>query len=320
VAGRASCASSVDLKVVEFYVGALPHRDVLRHHGHMPELPEVAALAAGLTERMHGRVITAARLRSVGALKTYDPPLQALLGRSVEGWSRHGKFLDMAAGELHLVVHLARAGWIRWKDRLAEARVSLRGPLALQVELEGGAGIDITEQGTEKRLALYVVRNPLTDVPGIARLGVDVLDASLDTARLAELFQQRRGQLKTVLADQSVIAGVGNAYSDEVLHTARLSPFRQAAALSADELARLYEALHSVMAEAVERAAVVDIGELKPDKKQHLRVHGRAGQPCPTCADTIREVSLSTRSFQYCPTCQTDGRILADRRLSKLLR
>lgn len=292
----------------------------LRHHGGMPELPEVAALAVGLTQRMHGRSLTAARLRSVGALKTYDPPLQALVGATVDGWSRHGKFLDMGAGDLHLVVHLARAGWIRWRDRLAEARPSLRGPLALQLELEGGAGIDITEQGTEKRLSLYVVRDPAADVPGIARLGVDVLDAALDRTRLAELLGERRGQLKTVLADQSLIAGVGNAYSDEVLHAARLSPFRQAAALTADEVGRLHAALRSVMAGAVERAGAVDIGDLKPDKKQHLQVHGRTGQPCPTCGDTIREVSLSTRSFQYCPTCQTQGRILADRRLSRILR
>jgi formamidopyrimidine-DNA glycosylase len=286
----------------------------------MPELPEVSALAGGLTERMRGRAISAVRLRSIGALKTYDPPLQALVGATVDGWSRHGKFLDMAAGELHLVVHLARAGWIRWRDRITEARPGLRGPMALQLELEGGAGIDVTEQGTEKRLALYVVRDPATEVPGIARLGVDVLDPSLDSPRLAGLLRQRRGQLKTVLADQSLVAGVGNAYSDEVLHAARLSPFRQTAALTADEVGRLHVALSSVMAEAVERAATVDIGELKPDKKQHLRVHGRAGQPCPTCGDTIREVSLSTRSFQYCPTCQTAGRILADRRLSRLLR
>ncbi|HEX4755976.1 MAG TPA: DNA-formamidopyrimidine glycosylase family protein [Candidatus Dormibacteraeota bacterium] len=286
----------------------------------MPELPEVSALAAGLTGRMQGRAISAVRLRSIGALKTYDPPLAALAGATVGGWSRHGKFLDMAAGDLHLVVHLARAGWIRWREQVTEARPSLRGPMALQVELAGGGGIDITEQGTEKRLALYVVRNPTTDVPGIARLGVDVLDPSLDAGRLAELVAQRRGQLKTVLADQSLVAGVGNAYSDEVLHAAGLSPFRQAAALSADEVGRLSVALRSVMAEAVERAAGIDIGELKPDKKQHLRVHGRAGQPCPVCGDTIREVSLSTRSFQYCPGCQTEGRILADRRLSRLLK
>jgi formamidopyrimidine-DNA glycosylase len=286
----------------------------------MPELPEVSALAAGLTERMHGRVISAARLRSIGALKTYDPPLAALVGATVDGWSRHGKFLDMAAGDLHLVVHLARAGWIRWRDRVTEARPSLRGPMALQLELSGGGGIDVTEQGTEKRLALYVVRDPVADVPGIARLGKDVLDPSLDAGRLAELLAERRGQLKTVLADQSLVAGVGNAYSDEVLHAAGLSPFRQAAALSADEVGRLSVALRSVMADAVERAAGVDISELKPDKKQHLRVHGRAGQPCPTCGDTIREVSLTTRSFQYCPGCQTEGRILADRRLSRLLK
>lgn len=286
----------------------------------MPELPEVSALAAGLTERMQGRAISAVRLRSIGALKTYEPPLAALVGATVDGWSRHGKFLDMTAGDLHLVVHLARAGWIRWREQVTEARPSLRGPMALQVELAGGGGIDVTEQGTEKRLALYVVRNPTTDVPGIARLGVDVLDPSLDAERLAELLAQRRGQLKTVLADQSLVAGVGNAYSDEVLHAAGLSPFRQSGALSADEVGRLSAALRSVMADAVERAAGVDIGELKPDKKQHLRVHGRAGQPCPVCGDTIREVSLATRSFQYCPGCQTEGRILADRRLSRLLK
>lgn len=285
----------------------------------MPELPEVTALAAGLTERMHGRSIGAARLRSIGALKTYDPPLQALVGRSVEGWARHGKFLDMTAGDMHLVVHLARAGWIRWRDRLTEARSTLRGPLALQLELDGGSGIDITEQGTEHRLALYVVRDP-ADVPGIARLGVDVLDDSLDAARLRELLRQRRGQLKTVLADQSLVAGVGNAYSDEILHAARLSPFRQASTLTEVESARLHAALRAVMSEAVERSRGVDISELKPDKKQHLSVHGRTGESCPVCGDTIREVSLSTRSFQYCPTCQTGGRVLADRRLSRLLR
>ncbi|MBJ7595302.1 MAG: Fpg/Nei family DNA glycosylase [Candidatus Dormibacteraeota bacterium] len=285
----------------------------------MPELPEVTALSAGLTERMRGQTIIAVRLRSIGALKTYDPRLQALVGHTVDGWDRHGKFLDMTAGELHLVVHLARAGWIRWRDRLNEAKSTLRGPLALQLELAGGCGIDITEQGTEHRLAVYVVR-AAADVPGIARLGVDVLDDALSAARLGELLQQRRGQLKTVLADQSLIAGVGNAYSDEILHAARLSPFRQASALSEEETMRLHAALRSVMSGAVERARGVEIADLKPDKKQHLAVHGRTGDPCPVCGDTIREVSLSTRSFQYCPTCQTGGRVLADRRLSRLLR
>jgi formamidopyrimidine-DNA glycosylase len=295
-------------------------RDGLRQHEGMPELPEVSALAAGLTERMRGHSIAALRLRSVGALKTYDPPLQALVGVVVEGWGRHGKFLDMSAGDLHLVVHLARAGWIRWRDRLGEARATLRGPLALQLELEGGSGIDITEQGTEKRLAIYVVRDPVIDVPGIARLGVDVLDDALDGGRLQALLHTRRGQLKTVLADQTLIAGVGNAYSDEILHAARLSPFRQAAALSDEEADRLFGCLRTVMTDAVERTRGLDIGDLKPDKKDHLAVHGRTGQPCPVCGDTIRQVSLATRSFQYCPTCQTGGRVLADRRLSRLLR
>jgi formamidopyrimidine-DNA glycosylase len=286
----------------------------------MPELPEVSALCAGLTERMHGRSISAVRLRSIGALKTYAPPLSALVGATVGGWSRHGKFLDMEADGLHLVVHLARAGWIRWRERLTEARASLRGPLALQIELDGGSGIDITEQGTEKRLALYVVRDPLSEVAGIARLGVDVLDEALSSARLGELLRGQRGQLKTVLADQAVIAGVGNAYSDEVLHAARLSPFRSAAALNAGEVERLRESLRTTMSDAMARAATADLVDLKPDKKAHLRVHGRTGQPCPVCGDTVRQVALATRSFQYCPTCQTGGRVLADRRLSRLLR
>jgi formamidopyrimidine-DNA glycosylase len=313
-------ASGVDLKVVEFYVGQAFPRTSCATIGSMPELPEVAALAAGLTERMGGRTISAVRLRSIGALKTYAPPLQALAGRTVDGWTRHGKFLDMTAGDLHLVVHLARAGWIRWRDRLAEARATLRGPLALQVELDGGSGIAVTEQGTEKRLALYVVREPAEEVPGIARLGIDVLDESLDAARLRELLRARRGQLKTVLADQSLIAGVGNAYSDEILHAARLSPYRQTAALGDDEMARLHHSLQMVMTDAVERAQGVDMADLKPDKKEHLAVHGRTGEPCPVCSDTIRQVALATRSFQYCPTCQTGGRVLADRRLSRLLR
>jgi formamidopyrimidine-DNA glycosylase len=286
----------------------------------MPELPEVQALAAGLAERMRGRTIAAARLRSIGALKTYEPPLQAMVGRTVEGWSRHGKFLDMTAGDLHLVVHLARAGWIRWRDRLGEARATLRGPLALQLELEGGSGIEITEQGTEKRLALYVARDPLVDVPGIARLGIDVLDEGLDADRLHQLLRRRRGQLKTVLADQTLIAGIGNAYSDEILHAAKLSPFRQASALAEDEADRLHAAIVAVMTDAVTRTGEVDIAGLKPDKKSHMAVHGRTGERCPVCGDTIRQVALSTRSFQYCPTCQTGGRVLADRRLSRLLR
>jgi formamidopyrimidine-DNA glycosylase len=288
--------------------------------GAMPELPEVSALALGLTERMHGRRVSAVRLRSIGALKTYRPPLDALVGTTVDGWTRHGKFLDMSAGELHLVIHLARAGWVRWRERVTEAKPTLRGPLAVQVEMDDGSGIDVTEQGTEKRLAVYVVGDPLSEVPGIARLGVDVLDPALDPHRLGELLRSRRGQLKTVIADQSLVAGVGNAYSDEVLHTARLSPFRQSGSLSEEELARLHGALRTVMGEAVARASGVDIGALKPDKKEHLRVHGRTGEPCPVCGDTIRQVALATRSFQYCPTCQTGGRVLADRRLSKLLR
>ncbi|MHB8718316.1 MAG: Fpg/Nei family DNA glycosylase [Candidatus Dormibacteria bacterium] len=283
----------------------------------MPELPEVSALAAGLSQRMRGHRVAAVRLRSMSALKTYDPPLAALAGAEVTGWSRHGKFLEMRAGQLSLVVHLARAGWVHWRERVSRSKPSLRGPLALQVELDDGSGVDVTEQGTEKRLSLYVVRE-VSDVPGIARLGPDVLDPALDVAALAGILAARSGQLKSVIADQELIAGVGNAYSDEVLHAARLSPFKRASTLTSDDVARLHAALRGVIGGAVERAATSDIATLKPDKKGSLRIHDHTGDPCPVCGDRIREVSLAARSFQYCPTCQTGGRVLADRRLSRL--
>jgi formamidopyrimidine-DNA glycosylase len=160
----------------------------------------------------------------------------------------------------------------------------------------------------------------VTDIPGIARLGIDALDERVTESRLADLLHEQRGSLKNVLADQSVIAGIGNAYSDEILHAARLSPFRHASGLDAHEVGRLHAAVRTVLGDAVARAASIGPGELKADKRAHLRVHGRTGEPCPVCGDTIREVSLSTRAYQYCPACQTGGRVYADRRLSRLLR
>ena len=286
----------------------------------MPELPEVTSLSAALGERLRGARVAAVSLRSVAALKTYDPPIDALVGLEVTGAARHGKFIDLALPPLHVIVRLSRAGWIRLRDAAPSREpASLRGPLVASVHFDDGRSIDITEQGTEKRLAIHVVRDP-RDVPGIARLGPDALDASFDSEALQALLQMQRGTLKSVLADQSLIAGIGNAYSDEILHAAGLSPFRRADTLDAGEAATLHAAMREVLESALAEARAAAPETLKAAKKMRLRVHGRAGEACPVCGDTVREVSFATRSFQYCPRCQTGGRVYADRRLSRLLR
>ncbi|MET8894149.1 Fpg/Nei family DNA glycosylase [Streptomyces albogriseolus] len=287
----------------------------------MPELPEVEALKDFLTEHLTGHEIVRALPVAISVLKTYDPPLTAVEGREVTAVHRYGKFLALATGGgPYLVTHLARAGWLRWKDPLPSGVPRPgKGPLALRVALETGAGFDLTEAGTQKRLAVYVVADP-AEVPGIARLGPDPLAGDFDEGRLAELLSGERRRLKGALRDQSLIAGVGNAYSDEILHAARMSPFKLASSLTPEETARLYEALRTTLTEAVERSRGLAAGRLKAEKKTGLRVHGRTGEPCPVCGDTIREVSFSDSSLQYCPTCQTGGKPLADRRLSRLLK
>ncbi|HET9076491.1 MAG TPA: DNA-formamidopyrimidine glycosylase family protein [Acidimicrobiales bacterium] len=286
----------------------------------MPELPEVESLARFLKERCAGRVVERAEVAALSALKTFDPPVDALTGRTVADVRRFGKFLAFDTAGLWLVLHLARGGWVQWRDTAPPARARPgRGPLALRVALSGGSGFDVTEQGTEKRLALWVVTDPAR-IERVAHLGPDPLEAGFSTDVLAGVLRASNGHVKKVLTDQSALAGVGNAYSDEALHAARLSPYRPAAKLRDEEIARLHAALVGVLRQAVDRSAGVAAAGLKSEKKSGLAVHGRAGLPCPVCGDTIREVSFATRSFQYCPTCQTGGRPLADRRLSRLLK
>jgi formamidopyrimidine-DNA glycosylase len=295
----------------------------------VPELPEVESLAGFLRDRAAERTVARADVAAFSAVKTFDPPLSALAGALVTGAARYGKFLALelvtADGEpLHLVMHLARAGWLRWRDDLPPAPPKPgRGPLAFRLhlapEFERGPapGFDLTEAGTQKRLAVYLVRDP-QEVPGIAKLGPDAL--SVTPAVLAEALRAQRAQVKRAITNQSVLAGIGNAYSDEILHAARLSPFKLAANLTDDELAALHEAMRSVLTDAVARSTGQQAATLKGEKRSGLRVHARDGLPCPVCGDQVRSVSFADRSFQYCPTCQTEGRELADRRLSKLLR
>ena len=297
----------------------------------MPELPEIEALATFLRERAVGRSVARVDVAAINAVKTFDPPLSMVTGAFVVDAARHGKFLDLvvaseSAGEvLHLITHLSRAGWLHWRESLPPAppRPGGKGPIALRVhlapEFEDGPtpGFDLTEAGTQKRLAVYLVRDPL-DVPGIARLGPDAATISRD--ELAGVLLAQRSQLKRALTEQGVLAGVGNAYSDEILHTARLSPFKNTSKLTEDELTRLHESMRTTLDDAVARSVGQQAATLKSEKRSGFQVHARAGLPCPVCGDTVREVSFADRAFQYCPTCQTEGRELADRRLSRLIK
>jgi DNA-formamidopyrimidine glycosylase len=292
----------------------------------VPELPEVEALAADLRERAVGRVIDQAFIAEFSVLKTYDPPLTALHGATLSGTSRRGKFLDLAAEPagggpaLHLVTHLARAGWLRWRDSLPEQPPRPgKGPLAFRLRFTDGAGFDLTEAGTRKRLAVYLVRD-IAAIPGVASLGPEPLDPGFTPQTLGGILAGRRTQIKGVLRDQKLIAGIGNAYSDEVLHAAKMSPYRLASSLSAEEVEALHAVIVGTLHEAIGRSDGLAASDLKKEKKAGLRVHGRTGEACPVCGDTVREVSFADSALQYCPTCQTGGKPLADRRMSRLLK
>ncbi|AQT81557.1 endonuclease VIII [Mycolicibacterium litorale] len=284
----------------------------------MPELPEVEALADHLRRHAVGKTVGRVDVAALSVLKTFDPPSTALHGQTVTGAGRWGKYLGMQAGGLWLVTHLSRAGWLKWSDKLSAAPLKPgKGPIALRVHLDGCEGFDLTEAGTQKRLAVWIVDDP-AKVPGIATLGPDALD--LGPEQLADILKPHSGRIKTVITDQKVIAGIGNAYSDEILHVAKLSPFATANKLSAAQLGTLHDAMISVLTDAVQRSVGQQAATLKGEKRSGLRVHARTGLPCPVCGDTVREVSFVDKSFQYCPTCQTGGKVLADRRMSKLLK
>lgn len=287
----------------------------------MPEMPEVQGLVDFLGGRLPGLQFSRVTVANIAALKTYDPPIDALKGSTVTGVTRHGKFVDIATDAgIHLIFHLAKAGWLRWYDQLPATVIRPgRTPIALRVALSDGAGFDLTEAGTKKSLAVYAARQP-DDVPGIARLGPDPLDPAFTRDAFAALLAGRRTQIKGVLRDQSIIAGVGNAYSDEILHAARMSPYALAATLTDTDVDQLWDAMQSTLAEAVTAASGKPPAELKDAKRRGMQVHGRRGEVCPVCGDTVRSVFFADNSLEYCATCQTGGKVLADRRLSRLLK
>ncbi|MEV4234630.1 DNA-formamidopyrimidine glycosylase family protein [Nocardia sp. NPDC049737] len=289
----------------------------------MPELPEVEALAQFLREHAVGAVVGRVDVAALSAVKTFDPPVTALSGRDVTGAGRWGKFLGMECDGLWLITHLSRGGWLRWIDEPSQTppKPGGKSPLALRVHFFTPEGMtpafDLTEAGTKKRLAAYIVDDPKL-VPGIGRLGPDALEVTEE--QFAEILHGASQRVKTAIVDQSLLAGIGNAYSDEILHTARISPFANTKTMSAETISVLYDAMRSVLADAVQRSVGQDAARLKGEKRSGMRVHARTGLPCPVCGDTVREVSYAERSFQYCPTCQTGGKVLADRRMSRLLK
>ncbi|MFJ5957093.1 Fpg/Nei family DNA glycosylase [Paenarthrobacter sp. NPDC092416] len=291
----------------------------------MPELPEVHGLCTYLDSRLEGAVLTNVRINSFSALKTADPPYTMLEGRTIRGATRYGKFVALDADGLFFVFHLARAGWVRYTEHPSSAELRMgKSNIAARLLLhrptdDAHLGLDLTEAGTKKSLAIYVVRDPL-DVPGIATLGPDPLSIGFDASALAAITSGSSQQIKGLLRSQSVIAGIGNAYSDEILHAAKISPFAIAKSLDQDSVTHLYDSLQTVLREAVAAAAGKPSSELKDTKRSNFRVHARTGLPCPVCGDTVREVSFADTSLQYCATCQTGGKVLADRRTSRFLK
>ena len=283
----------------------------------MPELPDILLYLHALRPRVIGRRVAGVRLVSPFLLRSIEPPLAAVEGRTVIGLRRLGKRVVVELDrELFLVFHLMIAGRFRWK----EPGAAIPGKVGLfALDFEHGSLV-MTEAGTMRRASLYVVQgeHALSDVnPG----GLEVLDADLPT--FAAALQRENHTLKRSLTDPHLFSGIGNAYSDEILHAARLSPFKQTGSLTDTEVGRLYEATRSVLRAWIDRLQQ-EAGDQFPEKvtafRDGMAVHGRYGKPCPVCGAPIQRIAYASNEANYCVTCQTGGRLLADRALSRLLK
>jgi formamidopyrimidine-DNA glycosylase len=292
----------------------------------MPELPELDVLAENLATQLKGVGVRAVRVVSVAALKTFDPPIDSVVGWNIAGAGRKAKYVWLelvppgpaAAAEdrLHLVMHLSLGGRISLGPKPASRKIAV-----LTMDLEGDQVLSMTEGSTQRRAAVWLVRS-LDQVPGLDSLGPEPLDPDFTVEVLAGILAAGGHTLKGMLTDQRGMSGVGNAWSDEVLHRARMSPFARPERLDRDEVARLHAALVDVLTEARGTMAEQVGGAIQIPKaaERLFAVHGRAGEPCFVCGDTIRSVWMGQRETSYCPTCQTGGRVLADRRRSRFLR
>jgi formamidopyrimidine-DNA glycosylase len=282
----------------------------------MPELPEIEALRETVQSALAGRRPTGITVRQFALVKTYDPPLDTLLGQPLAAVRRHGKhlLLDFEA-DLTLAVHLGIGGRLL----LGEGRRPPRA-VSLEMALDGAGPLRIVELGTKKRSSVHLIR--AEDVPvHLGSLGVDALAADLTPDRLASLLSAQRVQLKHFLIDQRQIAGIGNAYSDEILWEAHLAPLRLSTTLEGEEIERLHSAIRQVLEQAAARAREDNyLMEARGDERGFFQVHRRGGEPCPRCGEAIASIHFAESSLQYCPACQVEGRRYADRRLSRLLR
>jgi len=276
----------------------------------MPESPEVQALADELDERLRGHEITAVDVVEFRTVKTRTEPPSALVGERVESVARHGKLLDFSFATAHLVVSLGRHGWARYAaDGPMDASDDGRPPALAIVEFDDGTVLEFTDAGEWVSLGMWVVDDPIA-VPAVAKLGPDPADPLFTRADFDAAVAGRRKQVKAVLQEQESLAGIGNAYSDEILHTAKLSPVSHAAALDETELDGLYASTVGVVSAAIGDRRGVPIDRLKAEKVASMRVHGRAGEACPVCGDTVRDFTFASTTAQYCPTCQTRGEAL----------
>ncbi|WP_350270547.1 DNA-formamidopyrimidine glycosylase family protein [Brevibacterium sp. CBA3109] len=281
----------------------------------MPELPEVDALVSFLRSKVVGDFIIRTDVGELSILKTADPPLEAISGLEISWVSRVGKALIVEFDGLDLVCRFARAGWLVWHEDVPAGPVKMgKGPLGLRIHLASGAGFDLSEAGTKKNASVSLVSDR-TEVPAIGNAGPDAL--TIEEDQFAAALADSTSRIKTVLEDQQLIAGIGNAYSDEILHAAKLSPFAPASGVDAPAL---LETMRKVLGQA--RDSLIDLppAKVKAAKKRGLQVHGRAGENCPVCGSTIAEVSYADKSLQYCPGCQTGEKKLSDRRMDRLLK
>jgi len=275
----------------------------------MPESPEVEVLARFVDEQTRGRGIRAVELDEFRALKTRNRPLNELAGRTISGVRRHGKHLAVATDDPTLVVSFGRAGWMRWlpadaasEDDPDAAPATEAAPIG-RLTLDDGSAFVLTDAGSWLSFGLSVVDDG-AEVAAIAKLGPDPLDDDFSLADLDAVVTGRHKQLKAVLQEQESLAGIGNAYSDEILHVARLSPLVHASALDEGERARLFAAIREVLAGALAARLGLPIAELKAAKVAAMRVHGRTGAPCPVCGTLVEDIAGSKGAAQYCPGCQ----------------
>jgi len=283
----------------------------------MPELPDILLYLHALRPRIVGCQVNAVRLVSPFLLRSVDPPLASVEGRLVTGLDRLGKrvVIEMDGG-LFLVFHLMIAGRFRWKRAGAPVPGKV-GLLALDFE---HGSLMLTEAGTKRRASLYVVEGRAALAPHDPG-GLEIMDA--DASAFAEALRRENHTLKRALTDPHLFSGIGNAYSDEILHAAALSPFKQTSTLTEDEVRRLFNATRATLTAWIDRLQQ-ETGDGFPEKvtafREGMAVHGRFGKPCPVCGSPVQRIVYAANEANYCVTCQTGGRLLADRSLSRLLR